>query len=73
METVSSRVEDGREGPEIGLNNGFKVAMINMFKKLKEAIFQKLKENIRNFSSGPMGKTSHFHCRGAGFNPCSGN
>lgn len=46
-----------------------RAAMINMFKKLKEAIFQKLKENIRNFSSGPVGKTSHFHCRGAGFNP----
>ena len=38
--------------------------MINMFKKLKEAIFQKLKENTRNFSSGPVAKTSHFHCRG---------
>lgn len=42
METVSSRVEDGKEGPEIGLNNGFKVAIINMFKELRETTFTEL-------------------------------
>ena len=27
----------------------------------------------RNFSEGPVVRTPHFHCRGAGFDPWSGN
>ena len=46
METVSSRVEDGGESPEIRLNNGFKVAITNMFKELRETTFTELKESI---------------------------
>ena len=38
METVSSRVEDGGESPEIRLNNGFKVAITNMFKEQKDTM-----------------------------------
>ena len=46
METVSSRVEDGGESPEIRLNNGFKVSITNMFKELRETTFTELKESI---------------------------
>ena len=46
METVSGGVEDGREGPEIGFNNGFKVAITNMFKELRETTFKELEESM---------------------------
>ena len=37
------------------------------------AIFENLKYKNRKFSDSPVIKTLHFHCRGWGFDPWSGN
>ena len=31
------------------------------------------KTQVRDFPDGPVVKTPHFHCRGRGFDPWSGN
>ena len=42
------------------------------FKK-NQAEKKKEKKQCREFSGGPVVRALHFHCRGHGFNPWSGN
>ena len=47
---------------------------LNQLKAWEDCFFLPFKVKInRDFSGGPVVKTSHFHCRDLGFNPWSGN